>query len=203
MFKEIPVKLPVKNRRFVFGVGINDAPYKTHIKINGKRVECPFYSKWQGMLKRAYYQQYKDKNKTYKDCTVCAEWLLFSSFRVWMIKQDWKGNELDKDILIQGNKVYSPETCLFVSKKVNSLLVTCLPSRSNLKVGVFLRGDILKNKFKSYCNNDGKSIHLGYYQTEDEAHDAYCEYKYKVISDIAESQPEPIRSALLAYKIIS
>ena len=201
MFVEIPAKLPIKNRRPLFGVGINDAPYKTHVKIDGKRTACPFYLKWHGMLKRAYYQPYKDKNKTYKSVTVCDDWLIFSSFKAWMKKQDWQGKELDKDLLVQGNKQYSPRTCVFVSKEVNALIVSNSVTVGALKVGVYLRKDLIKNKFKSYCNDNGKAIHLGYYETEDEAHNTYCKYKYAVIARVALLQIEPVKSALLNYKI--
>ncbi len=203
MFKEIPVKNPRKNGRLVFGVGINDAPYKTHIKINGKRVECPFYSKWHGMLKRSYYQPYKDKNRTYKDATVCDEWLTFSRFKLWMANQNWLNKELDKDLLKQGNKCYSPEACIFVSKEVNSIIVSNSKTVGALKAGVCLRKDLQKNKFKSSCSYNGKSVHLGYYETEDEAHNVYCSHKYAVIAELALLQEEPIKSALLRYKIKS
>ncbi len=203
MFKEIPVKNPRKNGRLVFGVGINDAPYKTHIKINGKRVECPFYSKWHGMLKRSYYQPYKDKNPTYKDATVCDEWLTFSRFKLWMANQNWRNKELDKDLLKQGNKCYSPEACIFVSKEVNSIIVSNSKTVGALKAGVCLRKDLQKNKFKSSCSYNGKSVHLGYYETEDEAHNVYCSHKYAVIAELALLQEEPIKSALLRYKIKS
>ena len=201
IFKEIPVKNPRKNIRLVFGVGINDAPYKTHIKINGKRVECPFYSKWHGMLKRSYYQPYKDKNTTYKDAIVCDEWLTFSNFKAWMTDQDWRSKELDKDLLKQGNKCYSPDTCVFVSKEVNSIIVSNSKTVGALKAGVCLRKDLSKNRFKSSCSHNGKPIHLGYYETEDEAHNAYCTHKYAVIAEMASLQEEPIKSALLRYKI--
>lgn len=204
MFKEIPAsKRSLLMRKPVFGVGINDADYKTHLKIEGKRYECPFYTKWHGMLKRAYYQPYKDKNKTYKDVLVCSEWLIFSTFKKWMIKQDWQGKELDKDILIQGNKIYSPETCVFVTKEINALIVSCTSLSGMYKSGVCVRKDVIKNKFKASCSVKGKQIHLGYYEYEDEAHSAYCKYKYRVIAEAAESQGEPVRSALLRYKIKS
>lgn len=201
MFKEITVKLPVKNRRPVFGVGTNDAPYKTHIKTNGNRFECPFYSKWQGMLKRAYYQPYKERNPTYKDVSVCDEWLIFSNFKKWMKTQDWEGNELDKDLLVQGNKHYSPELCLFISHKINNLVASCSISNGKLKSGVVARKDNAKNSFAASCSDKGRQKHLGYYNNEDDAHDAYVKYKYKIIHSEAMKQDEPIRSALLSIKI--
>jgi len=200
MFMEIPVKLPANVRRPVFGVGINDAPYKTHIKINGKRFECPFYSKWQGMLKRAYYQPYKDKNKTYKDVSVCDEWLLFSKFKEWMKTQDWEGKELDKDLLVQGNKHYSPELCLFISHKINNLVASCYVSNGKLKAGVVNRKDNATNSFAASCSDKGKQKHLGYYNNEDDAHDAYAQHKYTIKHSEAMRHGEPTRCALLSIK---
>tara|TARA_R110000851_G_scaffold326126_1_gene494537 strand:+ start:575 stop:1180 length:606 start_codon:yes stop_codon:yes gene_type:complete len=199
MFVEIPVKLPVKNRRLVFGVGINDATYKTHIKVDGKRITCPFYVKWQGMLKRSYYQPYKDKNTTYKDVTVCDEWLVFSVFKCWMANQDWNNKELDKDILTQGNSIYSPGKCIFVSRGINCLLVCSATNKGKYKTGVCFQKDA--GRFKAYCNHKGRQNHLGYFDTEIEAHNAYCDFKYWSIGQFAIKQKEPLRTALLKYKI--
>ena len=201
MFVEIPVKNLHKNRRPVFGVGINDAPYKTHIKIDGKKYSCPFYLRWHGMLKRAYYQPYKDKNITYKNVTVCDEWLVFSNFKSWMINKDWKENELDKDLLVQGNKHYSPELCLFISHKINNLIASCSVSNGELKAGVVNRKDNAKNSFAASCSDNGKQKHLGYYDNEDDAHEAYVRHKYKIIHSEAMKHDEPIKSALLSIKI--
>jgi hypothetical protein len=108
-------KKSLSGRRPVYGVGINDADYITIYKSNGSTLTCPFYRRWKNMLSRCYDKKYLERNKTYKDCSVCKEWLTFSNFKAWMIKQDWRGNHLDKDITSQGNKVYSPNLCLFVT----------------------------------------------------------------------------------------
>ena len=42
---------------------------------------------------------------------------------------------------------------------------------------------------------------LGRYGTAKEAHDAYKEFKYKLIKEVALLQNEPLRSALLNYVI--
>ena len=76
------------------------------------------YSHWRGMLMRCYDQKYLQKYPTYIDCTVCEDWLNFSNFQQWYNKNYYEipGETmcLDKDILVKGNKVYSPDTCIFV-----------------------------------------------------------------------------------------
>lgn len=113
----------------IYGVGVNDADYVvqkyeevgTPSKRSRKLVWiCPFYQKWTSMLCRCYSDKFKQKNKSYDGCKVSDEWLTFSNFKNWMEKQDWEGKELDKDLLGNG-KIYSPQTCLFISKSANIL----------------------------------------------------------------------------------
>lgn len=123
MFIEIPAsEMSLKNRKPSYGFGINDSEYMTRITVNGKKYSCPFYSRWQSMLSRCYSTNVHIMHPTYKDCYVCKEWLLFSSFKAWMIKQDWKGKSMDKDIITEGNKIYCPSQCMFVSGKINNLI---------------------------------------------------------------------------------
>ena len=107
----------INKKDMVYGVGINDAEYSVHEykKINGRRKtvwRCPYYNRWIDILKRCYSKGFHSKNPTYKGCTVSEEWLIFSNFRDWMIKQNWEGKQLDKDLLFEGNKIYNPETCV-------------------------------------------------------------------------------------------
>ena len=125
--------------KLVHGVGINDADYITNVTEfvvgnDGKRRQrvvwrCPFYQKWKGMLERSYSEKFKSKWTTYKDVTVCKEWHLFSNFKSWMETQDWGGKQLDKDVLLQGNKIYCPHACVFVSRQVNMFLLGSDSSR--------------------------------------------------------------------------
>jgi hypothetical protein len=126
-------KIHTKNR-LVFGVGKNDADYVVHEEINGKRVMCPFYSVWSSMIRRCYSSVFHSKKPTYKNCFVAKEWLTFSTFKNWMRSQKWEGRELDKDILKIGNKLYSPDTCVFVTREVNILLVNSHVSSGDLPV---------------------------------------------------------------------
>jgi len=200
MFIEVLAnKKSLNMRGLIFGAGINDAEYVVKPFVHGKQVICPFYAKWSSMIERCYSENLHKRQPTYKGCTVCDEWLLFSRFKSWMIKQEWEGKQLDKDILTQGNKIYSPKTCLFVTKEVNGLLTDSKSSRGSYPQGVYYHNGT-KN-FMARCSSGGKRIYIGYYENPKEAHKAYCNYRYKIISDIAANQAEPLKSALLNYKI--
>lgn len=167
----------------VEGVAINDAnyPVRESITINGKTVEtwkCPFYQKWKSMIKRCYNHKQLERNETYKYCYVCEEWLTFSNFKSWMETQDWEGKELDKDLLVDNNKLYSEKTCVFISHSLNSAIAV-RRKKSNLKLGVH----ISKNKFVSQCERDclGKKRWIGVFNTENQAHRAWVIAKLEVI----------------------
>lgn len=200
MFKEVLAsKLSISKRVLIHGVGVNDTDYKPSIKINGRKVSCPYYARWCHMLERCYSQASLKARPTYKNCTVCDEWLIFSNFRAWMIKQDWQGKELDKDILAKENKIYSPDTCIFVTAHVNQLINDSMAIRGQYERGVCLRKNT--GKFKVSISINNKSVHLGYFFTENEASKAYKKAKYSVIYKEAIKQSEPLRTALLNYKI--
>lgn len=197
-FKEVPsTKNSLDRRRSIYGVGVNDAAYEISINVNGKKYFCPFYIVWTGMMKRCYSTTFKNKHLTYSECSTSKEWLSFSKFKSWMIKQDWKEKELDKDILIQGNKLYSPETCLFVSKQINTLLRERKANRGCLPIGVTK----VNKTYVSRCNKNGIKIYLGSFSTSEEAYNTYKKYKLSLIKEIALTQDEPIRSALLKFEI--
>ena len=107
-------KASLGQRSLVQGVGVNDADYTVCIKRNNKIIwRCPFYIKWRNMIERCYSPLWHKRYPSYIGCSVCPEWRYFSKFRFWMSTQKWKGMELDKDILVKGNRVYSPDTCCF------------------------------------------------------------------------------------------
>lgn len=85
----------------------------------GKR-DNPHYTRWTHMLRRCYDQKTKQSMPTYDGCYVCDEWHNFQNYADWCDKNYIAGYQLDKDILIEGNKIYSPETCKFVSQQENT-----------------------------------------------------------------------------------
>ena len=171
----------IKVKGIVYGVGVNDADYK----VGG----CPFYNTWVEMLRRCLSDKEKSRHRTYREAFSCEDWLTFSNFKAWMELQPWQGNDLDKDILVVGNKMYSPETCVFVPSYINTLLVKGDAIRGNWPLGVSLLKDQLslgrKKVFRaSIKDKRGVSIqkNLGHFETSAEAHKAWQLAKYDIMS---------------------
>ncbi len=174
VFKDLP---PPKLN---YGVGINDTGLATERLIDGVVVRCPFYVKWRGMIERGYSENMKYKNTTYEDVRVLDVWHKLSSFRAWMEEQIWEGLELDKDILVQGNKIYGPETCCFVPARINALIAIGKAGKTKYPFGVAKKSDF-KNMKKGHTrpyiaiisttlNGRKGQRRLGYAKTPLEAH---------------------------------
>ena len=106
----------------------------------------------------------------------------------WMKTQSWEGKQIDKDILVPGNKVYSPETCVFVSRNVNVLLTNSLAKRGKCPVGVRFMVSI--KKYTAQMTRYSKITHLGTFDTPEEAHEAYKKERSKYILEVAENLTE-------------
>lgn len=197
----------MKSRKLVFGVGINDADYvverKETIEVNGKRKQkrvwmCPYYRAWTKMLERCYSAKLQESRPTYKGCSVSEEWLRFSAFKAWMETQDWEGKQLDKDLLFERNKVYSPETCVFVTQTVNKFTTDSGAARGEWKIGVSWQK--AAGKFVSTCSNPftKKSEYLGLFTCEQEAHNAWRKRKLELAHELAAIQTdERVAKALI------
>lgn len=184
------------NKSLICGIGVNDADYPIWKIINGKNRIDLFYRKWCDMIKRCYSEKEQERNPSYKGCSVIDEWHYFMTFKEWMEKQDWEGKELDKDILIQGNKVYSPNTCIFVSRSVNALLCDSLASRGEYPQGVSLcnRPKKYRVRIKLY----GKEKYLGRFHAEAEAEIIYLKAKVEYIKEVAlKLTDQRVKNALL------
>lgn len=177
----------MKNK-FVYGVGINDADYFVQPRVNGKVLWCPYYRRWLNMLKRCYSAKEHEKRPTYIGCTVCAEWIYFSKFKAWMITQDWEDNQLDKDILIAGNKVYSPEACVFVDSTINNFTTDCRGARGEYPIGVYFEKSA--GKLRAQCRNPftNKREWLGYFTNPEQAHLAWKTRKHELSCQLADSE---------------
>ena len=179
--------------RLVQGIGINDADYfvSRSTKQNGvNKIHwmCPYYDRWRFMLKRCYSEKHISKHPTYQDATVSDDWLRFSVFKEWMEDQPWKNNELDKDILQPGSKVYSSENCVFIPKIVNTFILDCSKARGQYPIGVCF--DKERGLYKAECCNPftKKCEYLGRFKTPEEAHEAWRDRKHELAMQLANSE---------------
>jgi len=193
---------------FVFNVGyIGEGKYKS--RINGEK--NLFYSKWVNMLNGCYGDKTKN-NTSYIGCTVCEEWHNFQVFAEWCEENyyeiDNESLELDKDILIKGNKIYSPNTCIFVPHNINSILNACDTKRGEYPIGVHYDSKIqkLKVQYMDQITNKRICVKTSFeINEEEEAFATYKTYKEKHIKEVAEIYknkiPNILYRTLLEYKV--
>lgn len=184
-----------KKEKLVRGVGVNDADYPVaaHSVIDGRKKRiliCAFYDAWSGMLYRCYSRFEQERHPTYGGCTVAPEWLTFTVFREWMTTQDWSGNQLDKDVLQKGNKVYGPSTCVFISGSLNKFMNEYCAARGAWPIGVNLHKKT--GKLAASCHNPftGKREHLGLFVCPDAAHEAWRARKHEHACRYADMQAD-------------
>lgn len=193
--------------RSVYGVGYigeGNAP----ISEGKKRTKV--YTCWISMLKRCYEERFQQKSPTYKGCTVTEEWHCFQTFAKWYEENYYQvDNEemaLDKDILVKGNKVYGPETCVFVPPIINGTFTKRKNKKSNLPLGITAKSD-KSGKFVARCVNykTGKREYVGEFKSLEEAFKAYKECKEKYIKELADDYrdkiPEKLYNAMYNYKV--
>jgi hypothetical protein len=138
------------------------------------------YRAWSSMIYRCYYKKYKYTFAAYKDCEVSEEWENYSNFYKWYSQNKYKCSdnlEIDKDILSNGNKVYSSETCLLVPKRINNF---CQASKQG---GCYLTKS---NTWAARLNHNKQNIHIGVFKSFKEAEDAFLLYKNSILQNLVE-----------------
>lgn len=206
-FKNGNVKCPYERR--VYGIGyLGEGKYKS--SKNGKPTKV--YGVWNNMLERCYDKKYQQKHPTYKGCKVCDEWLNFQNFAKWFENNYYEiENErmhLDKDILVKHNKIYSPDTCIYVPQTVNSLFTKRDNDRGESIIGV---SSYKNGKYRVQCSiinpetGKSKNKHLGYYETQEKAFEIYKYYKEKNIKEVADyfkgQISDRLYNALYSYEV--
>lgn len=146
------------------------------------------YGAWKRMLERCYLPSRQLNQPTYVGCTVDSEWHNFQTFAHWYCNQiDYgKGYDLDKDILVYGNKIYGPDTCVLVPHVINNLFVNRIQRTTGrlLPTGLEQRGK--SYRVKSY------GINLGTYESIEQAHGVYLNHRQEHILSIAYQHKDAI-----------
>lgn len=186
-----------------YGVGINDVDYKVTIheelpKVGGKRQQrvvwkCPVYTKWVDLLKRVYSEKFHKKYPTYVNCTMTEDWHKLSAFKLWFDQQEvvGEGFHLDKDFLYEGNKHYSPKTCILIPSIINAFIGTGANSMKldkNLPLGV--SNTLQEGVYRARCSDPFKRYpaEIGRYCCVGEAHTAWRRKKHEYACELANSK---------------
>ena len=176
------------------------------------------YSHWFAMLNRCYNACYINQT-SYLDCTVCEEWHNFQNFAKWYEENYYEVKDeimhLDKDILLKGNKIYSPQTCIFVPAIINMIFVSSKKTRGNYPIGIsYHKHKHGNDKLDIRCNiidkekKKTKTIVLKSVPTDypiEKAFNIYKNFKEEYIKEIADEYkcyiPIELYEALYRYKV--
>ena len=159
---------------------------------------------WENILQRCYQESEQKRHPTYRGCSICEEWMVFSSFEKWFNENYVDGYEIEKDILVKGNKVYGPEFCCFVPRRINILLTRRQRFRGGTPVGVRRSKS---GRYIAGVDVDGYRKNLGTYNTAEEAFLAYKNAKEAYIKEVAQDYfdrgliTERVRDALFRYEV--
>ena len=200
-FKKSKIRNPYD--REYYGVGFLGRSYCK----NQKFVDDLSFKTWEWILRRCYSDKALKRNPTYEPCYICEEWHEYYNFKIWFETNyytiDGEIMEIDKDVLIKNNKIYSPETCVFLPHCINSIFCKTNAKRGKYPIGVSYHKKV--GKFQSYCTVNNKRVHLGYYDTPEKAFNAYRIYKERYIKKVADKYevyiPKVLYDALYNYKV--
>lgn len=147
------------------------------------------YKLWKGIL----YRCIRSNQPAYTDVNVCDEWLNFQNFAAWCEAQEFfnakddKGlsYQLDKDILVRGNRVYSPEFCRFVPANINNLILSNKFKRGKHPIGVYFKQGKFLAQITWSCPEKRNTLFIGSFDTAEEAFLAYKKVKEAHIAEVA------------------
>lgn len=178
-------------KRTVYGVGYDSGGKHKRYISSKSSVE---YAIWSAMIGRCYSERIKNKLPSYKQCSTSPEWHDFQVFAEWYTNHDYYGlgYDLDKDLLFEGNKVYSPETCCLIPHEINTVLLNGSGNRSKYPVGVSL--EKWTNRFKVTISINNKTKYLGRYDCPKEAGLVYVRAKKKYMIEKADEWRDRIEN---------
>lgn len=168
---------------------------------------------WSNMNTRCYNDNYHEERPSYTECTICDEWLDEETgkqnFFDWCCENFYVIDgedtvQLDKDILIKGNKVYSPDTCIFAPKKINDMFGgSSKKSDNDLPKGVSRSKKT--GKYKPLVYVEGRQVNVGMYDTPEKAWEVYACHRKCAIIAMADKYkgliPDALYQAMMNWEI--
>lgn len=193
-FKMGRIKCPYEKRFYNKGY-LGEGEYDTNHKS---------FKHWYRMLERCYDSKLHNQEPSYIKCECCESWLNFQNYAEWFENNYYEiGKEkmqLDKDILIKDNKIYSPETCIFVPQRINNLFTKRQNDRGELPIGVTK----LRDEYLAQINKKNKRYRKLFTNIVD-AFNWYKLEKEKYIKEVAEEYkdliPKELYEAMYNYKV--
>lgn len=147
--------------------------------VNDKQYATKSYEVWMKMKSRCKINGSEQlKNPTYIGCTMSDNFQDFQFFAEWCQTQVGYGlpnYDLDKDILILGNKIYSECNCVFVPHHLNSFFNSNKAVRGAFPQGVDFHQPT--SKYRASICIDKKQRHLGLFSTAKLASQIYVTAK--------------------------
>ena len=181
-------------KRKIYGVGVND--YEGVIRSQGEIMYE--YVVWSDMIRRCYSVKERSRLPTYAGYQAEPYFHYFTNF-LNFIKTlkgfnqcDEKGKvfEMDKDLLIKGNKTYSRSSICFLPSSVNKFLTKNNRTRGKYPIGVSYHKSACK--YVAYINLEGKLKHLGCFNDQHKAFHAYKLAKEDAAKSLAEKYKDQI-----------
>ena len=176
----------------ISGSGTNDVVWQVQWSKQGRVISVdPAYVVWKDAIGRcAPRGKTQSRCPTYKGCSVDPRWHNYSDFVPWWRANQVDGWQLDKDLLVPGNKVYGSDTCLFVPNWLNSFANTHTSYDRGLPAGVCIHK---KNQaFVAQCSNPllGKNEWLGSFSSALDAHLAWKSRKLQLAAKLKDKIDE-------------
>lgn len=141
------------------------------VNING--ITTMAYDRWRNMIKRCYSEICCINDPSYNEATVDERWHCFQTFAEWYYENGIHEYHLDKDLLGNGVKIYSPETCIFIPQSVNIFLTNIRSNNKSGFIGVFWSNSDSAWLARIGLYGENKEKHLGSFKTAEEASEAY------------------------------
>ncbi len=204
--KNVTIEYPSGYRQVVQLANLRRGAFKDTMAISVAEVGSlgtePFHYKdqsyitWCNMLRRVYKPKEGAEKEAYKDCSVTKDWLLLTNFRKWFNNQIYeKGYQLDKDLLFKNNKIYAPETCIFLPQELNKFLLDRVRHRGSCPVGVSFK--VRNDKWDAKISIESRTQHLGLFNSPISAFYAYKEAKELEAKRLAHKWKEKVDSKVV------